>query len=768
MIPILKTESDDTSTHDGLLPLGIYDVDPYRPTYSNLGTEVRERYLNSATRAPHDGGVAFAESAFPSLSNEIETFLGVTPLRRLGRWKGIPQNCQLEKALYIPLINIINTIIDYFKIPSRRSLITSQVYLPHGDNLNRKYRNRQTKLRKLEEESHKVIKSFPDIMTQAKGPGRSCFPSEDYHDEASYADCASPIEVKLDENRAYDDHLKQVAAYAQQSFIQQENRRHVYSAVVTQTTIQLFQFNRTKVVRSDRINFHERPKVFVQLILGLVSSDESVLGFDTSIFYEGSGADRARKIRLLIDQPSGKLDYRYVKIVQNRWATFAITGRGTTCWSVVVKKTRKARLVKDYWMGKGGTPEWEFLLKVQEHSVPGVVQMISYEMFGTALTDDSFRGVFFSDEDLELDRTWCRITFEHYGPPLESAPSILFLLCAFRDAVLGHWGLWKIGILHRDVSLNNVLLGWEFSRDGNCGVLIDLDHAIWIHEAPTNVNGPRIGTQAYQSIKVLLGEGYPHDYLDDLESFAYLLAWICGCLDGPENPLPETPKILEECRQENPEDCGHAKLTLVSAFDWILLPNVSDKWGQPVKSLLQNLMAFVEENFTHDRRRQYQGDAKTVAELHPNAGEKYAQFVSYINAAIDEVAEEEIAKNKQDSTFNSVTNVGPGPTSQQSAPTAESLAGDHSGILSSPRLGTQEPQTTNAVASPVVLGPSRSAEAFLGKETREKRRSLPEHNPAAEAQPATSKRRRLSSASPPSPTSLVVANLGSEQTDVQS
>ena len=43
---------------------------------------------------------------------------------------------------------------------------------------------------------------------------------------------------------------------------------------------------------------------------------------------------------------------------------------------------------------------------------------------------------------------------------------------------VGHQNLWGASILHRDVSVNNVLIGKPNAEFGNRGVLIDLDMAI--------------------------------------------------------------------------------------------------------------------------------------------------------------------------------------------------------------------------------------------------------------------------------------------------
>lgn len=38
--------------------------------------------------------------------------------------------------------------------------------------------------------------------------------------------------------------------------------------------------------------------------------------------------------------------------------------------------------------------------------------------------------------------------------------------------------MWKAGILHRDISVHNIVHGKENAASGNLGVLIDLDMAI--------------------------------------------------------------------------------------------------------------------------------------------------------------------------------------------------------------------------------------------------------------------------------------------------
>ncbi|KAI6107813.1 hypothetical protein EDD16DRAFT_1620189 [Pisolithus croceorrhizus] len=124
-------------------------------------------------------------------------------------------------------------------------------------------------------------------------------------------------------------------------------------------------------------------------------------------------------------------------------------------------------------------------------------------------------------------------------------------------ALLGHQYLCEIGILHRDISENNIVL--SLCR-GGLGALIDFDMAIigrsnMHQESPppprihTDIlasllqpsfpmlpddkpyKAQRTGTTPYMSIGVLRGE--PHTHYDDIESFLYVLVLFFLSYKGP-------------------------------------------------------------------------------------------------------------------------------------------------------------------------------------------------------------------------------------------
>ncbi|KIK12077.1 hypothetical protein PISMIDRAFT_45115, partial [Pisolithus microcarpus 441] len=89
-----------------------------------------------------------------------------------------------------------------------------------------------------------------------------------------------------------------------------------------------------------------------------------------------------------------------------------------------------------------------------------------------------------------------------------------------------HKQIWLLGILHRDISINNAMMYEEVLLDGTVrvqGLLIDFDYA-------TKVDGSNCtGTLPFMAIELLRAvnnKPVKHTAAHDLESFIYLLCWI--------------------------------------------------------------------------------------------------------------------------------------------------------------------------------------------------------------------------------------------------
>lgn len=125
-----------------------------------------------------------------------------------------------------------------------------------------------------------------------------------------------------------------------------------------------------------------------------------------------------------------------------------------------------------------------------------------------------------------FDRIHTRV-LTRKGRSITTFTSTHELLSAFYGAIKGHRSLYENGILHRDVSINNIMIAFpdEQRPDGLTGFLIDLDMAIETSDTEPSGAPHRTGTMEFMAIGTLNGE--VHTFRHDLESFYYVFLWIC-------------------------------------------------------------------------------------------------------------------------------------------------------------------------------------------------------------------------------------------------
>ncbi|KAJ2209974.1 hypothetical protein EV179_006480, partial [Coemansia sp. RSA 487] len=113
------------------------------------------------------------------------------------------------------------------------------------------------------------------------------------------------------------------------------------------------------------------------------------------------------------------------------------------------------------------------------------------------------------------------------GEPLKMTKSFDELVAVCADAMRCHNAILQhCGILHRDISDNNILV---VRMEGRVrGLLIDFDNAITLTEQ-SKTRPERTGTFPYMSINNLLNstgpDAVPRTALDDWESLLYILCY---------------------------------------------------------------------------------------------------------------------------------------------------------------------------------------------------------------------------------------------------
>lgn len=111
------------------------------------------------------------------------------------------------------------------------------------------------------------------------------------------------------------------------------------------------------------------------------------------------------------------------------------------------------------------------------------------------------------------------------GRPIYTFNTYLELVLALHDAITCHRALLRHGILHRDISLTNILIPLSARSDGARGILLDLDLALCLSSSSDATAHHRTGTMQFMAIGALSRE--PHTYRHDLESFFYVFLWLC-------------------------------------------------------------------------------------------------------------------------------------------------------------------------------------------------------------------------------------------------
>lgn len=142
-------------------------------------------------------------------------------------------------------------------------------------------------------------------------------------------------------------------------------------------------------------------------------------------------------------------------------------------------------------------------------------------------------------DGMPLDRTCVHLIFRKaVGEPLSSINSPRRAFAAILAALHTHRALYKqveptdVQILHRDISCGNILATTDQTRltgqrDDDKplpGMLIDFDHAITMDDRVTGALH-RTGTDAFVAVSVL--HGAYNSYRADLESFFYVMCWVC-------------------------------------------------------------------------------------------------------------------------------------------------------------------------------------------------------------------------------------------------
>ncbi|CAE6513664.1 unnamed protein product, partial [Rhizoctonia solani] len=369
------------------------------------------------------------------------------------QWK-LPPVIRAEKSLYSPVLHILNTIKDAvdtvspptpINIPRNRKSDSSNP-LTSDDNPSDDFLPEQP----MFIDTSRYIIPSDQAQTRLIKPDLILF--EDVEDnQRHWEHVRMPIEIKklAGYHKAA---MKQLSRYAWAVFAHQLHRGHLYTMMVCSTEATFVRFDRMGILYSHRIDIRKDSKAFTK----------SISGRATIVL-------RIRKVEPGGDETEGD---EYVLKIMWRDPERGLEGE-------VLKRVKgKFGLVQHVWHGDAFgkchcSPKVDGKWQC-EQCVAETVQLDELEVCDE-LTDISIEvPPEEGDKDPELtivDTSVCRptsrrrprhictfIVMSSKGVPLERAESPRQFVQAVLDAILGYWGLFNIGILHRDISEGNVLM----------------------------------------------------------------------------------------------------------------------------------------------------------------------------------------------------------------------------------------------------------------------------------------------------------------------
>lgn len=381
----------------------------------------------------------------------------------------------------------------------------------------------------------------------------------------------------LDSDRFEADFL-QLTRLVRNVFAAQPTRRFIHAFSLYASTMELWVFDRSGPYSSGAFDIHKEPHKFARAFVGYATMDRAALGLDIFI-------DNKQVTLHNTGNSRGGKEIR-VKLTDLLNKQRAIVSRGTACY-----KTQDEQVAKFSWAPVKRELEVNQLKRAQDKGVKGIAKVVGYRQIttiaelraglrfsepyhfqkssnqssgaGSAKTlghkrkfSDTFSSTprnkrrstrkpnltqGFSDQSSTdttnqdgdkikqqwEDRIYSCLVISPVGRIISDFNSVKELLEAMRDAIRAHLSLYEVGqILHRDISPNNIIISNPEKSDGFKGLLIDLDLAKE-RNSGARKSEQQTGTIEFMAVEVL-GKGVDHTYRHDLESFFYVLLWMCA------------------------------------------------------------------------------------------------------------------------------------------------------------------------------------------------------------------------------------------------
>ncbi|OAA62914.1 serine/threonine-protein kinase Sgk2 [Cordyceps fumosorosea ARSEF 2679] len=383
--------------------------------------------------------------------------------------------------------------------------------------------------------------------------------------------------------------MLQITRHVRSIFADQPMRRFVHAFTIRATTMELWIYDRSGAYSSGEFNIHHEPEKLARALVAYATMDDAAMGLDMSIEWknshryitveDGNGYDKRVELNgLLVRQRAvvcrgtacfltrqgvAKFSWRsdkrqppeveHLKLAQekgvegvatlvgHREITSIAALRAGLVFSSYTRHAFRATAHErsgGYNRLQGSESSGSSRKRKssdnprprttrQSNSQKSTPRQAYDQSSGDEASGEAKSSIYTPNrEDPYENRILSCLVISPAGRVLSDFSTIRELLEALHDAIRAHRSLYlKGGILHRDISSNNIIIPSPGKADGFKGMLIDLDLAKKRDSGPSGARH-RTGTMQFMAIEVL--RGLDHTYRHDLESFFYVLLWMCA------------------------------------------------------------------------------------------------------------------------------------------------------------------------------------------------------------------------------------------------
>ncbi|KAL2005522.1 hypothetical protein VTN00DRAFT_2733 [Thermoascus crustaceus] len=445
----------------------------------------------------------------------------------------------------------------------------------------------------------RTILAQPDRPLEGSIPERKldvCFinvPDMAQNSKHHWSHVLVPGELKS--NRNLDTSSKtwyDLGRYVREVFAAQDTRCFVLGFTLCESIMRLWEFDRLGAIASAPFDINKDGKQFILAMLGYLWLNDEQLGFDPTII----SSKGKRFIEIIRDGRPERLI-----LDKNMKRARCVAGRATTCWKAYREgdQSKTPLVIKDSWQYPERPEEGNLLREATEKGVINVARHYHHQIVyvgdkvhdirnnirkGLDLTKaTNYRparsDVFETVDSARTDRTnnisvgrkrssssrtdpllppskrthssssikggrdsnrvHRRVIIRDYGKPIYEASSPVAMLAALEGCIEGYESLHiRAGILQGDVSASNLMMNEEQYNPSRSAFLIDLDLAIRDQRDRPSGARDKTGTRPFMAIGLLLGE--KQSFMHALESFFWVLFWICIHYNGPGKEVGPT------------------------------------------------------------------------------------------------------------------------------------------------------------------------------------------------------------------------------------